>query len=60
MASKNRRPHPNGNFPLPPPKRTGRSTFDGFPCAVTAFLILAGALVTIVGGPIAAAYLVLH
>ena len=38
MASKNRRPHPNGNFPPPPPKRSGRSTFDG--CAVWAFAML--------------------
>lgn len=59
MASKNRRPHSNGNFPPPPPKRRDtRSTFDG--CAVTAVLILAGALITAVGGPILAAYMILY
>lgn len=34
----------NGRKPPPPPPRSGRSTFDGFPCLVWAFAMLGAGL----------------
>lgn len=45
-------PHPNGRKPSAPPPRSGRSTFDDFPCAVVAFALIT----TVLAGAAGLAY----